>query len=72
MSAKELTADERIVKGYIEIGSLIPVKDAEEYKWVRPRLHNVATWFVDSGQGIKAVIALQEIARLDQRFSSDE
>lgn len=35
-------------------------------------MHNVAAWFADTGQGIKAVIALQEIARLDAKFPLSE
>jgi hypothetical protein len=68
VTIRQLSGLERILAGFIEMGLLVPIKDAEEWRSTREELQNVAGWFADTGQDIKAIIALQEVQRLDQRY----
>lgn len=56
------------IKARIETGNLVECTE-EDYPLVRTHLQQLAGEFVDGGQGIKAMIALQEVQRLDTAFN---
>jgi predicted phage terminase large subunit-like protein len=61
-----LTAEQQRIHDLITTGKGLGQVDGRTYRGsVRGELQTVAAWFADSGQDVKAVLALEEVRRLD-------
>ena len=59
------------VKNCITNGNLIECME-EEYPIIRMELHRVASWMIDNQQGVRSIIALNEVKRLDDLFTNEK
>lgn len=64
-----MTLLESTVIDLIHQGHAIPAEivDATPYSELRSALQHAAGWFISTGQDVRAIIALEEVKRLDSR-----
>lgn len=65
----ELTKEK--VKDAIYTGNLVKCEQGEYHSWVRNYLQEIAGEFADYNDGLRAMIALEEVRRLDAKHGSN-
>lgn len=52
-------------------GALVECTESEYYNGIRTAIQDQAGRWIDIGDGLRAMIALQEVKRLDNKFDQD-
>lgn len=56
------------IENTIYAGDTVDVSEEDYQKWARSAIQDIAGKFIDTGEGLRGMIALQEVRRLDIKF----